>query len=226
MGFILRRYINMAKIIVCHEMFNIRRGSFKTSVQSNNFHYTCLFHMNLWTINFAQFLVLPNHGPVSNAFDWSWRQLGIKLWMINFKCSRKTNHVTTYELIPSMVEDQMGASTLMEELIHVTTTTIGGYFAIQISSQITKKDVSEIPLLRTIIPRKLLSFCDTITFAPVQSQVLRNSWTWYNHKTFPITIASIHCLRLTLHRKLFANNPSPQQLGESTQKSIGFRYKI
>jgi hypothetical protein len=55
------------------------------------------------------------------------------------------------------------------------TTTTGGYFAIQISSQTTKKDVSEIPLLRTIIPRKLLSFCDTITFAPVQSQVLRNS---------------------------------------------------
>jgi len=48
------------------------------------------------------------------------------------------------------------------------TTTTGGYFAIQISSQTTKKDVSEIPLLQTIIPRKFLSFCDTITFAPVQ----------------------------------------------------------
>jgi hypothetical protein len=58
-----------------------------------------------------------------------------------------------------------------------TTTTTGGYFAIQISSQATKKDVSEIPLLRTIILRKILSFCDTITFAPVQSQVLRNSRT-------------------------------------------------
>jgi hypothetical protein len=45
----------------------------------------------------------------------------------------------------------------------------GGYIAIQISSQTTKKDVSENPPLRTI------SFCDTITFAPVQSQVLRNS---------------------------------------------------
>jgi hypothetical protein len=59
----------------------------------------------------------------------------------------------------------------------LSTTTTGGYFAIQISLQITKKDVSEIPLLRTIIPRKLLSFCNTITFAPVQSQVLCNSRT-------------------------------------------------
>ncbi len=33
-------------------------------------------------------------------------------------------------------------------------------------------------------------------------------------------------LRLTLHRKLFATNPSPQRLSESTQKFIGFRYKI
>ncbi len=106
------------------------------------------------------------------------------------------------------------------------TTTTWGYFAIQISSQTTKKDVFEIPLLWTIIPRKLLSLCDTITFAPVQSQVLRNSRTWYNHKTFPITTASIHCLRLTLHRKVFAANPSPQWLSEPTQKSIGFRYKI
>ncbi len=107
-----------------------------------------------------------------------------------------------------------------------STTTKGAYFAIQISSQTTKKKVFESPLLRTIIPRKLLSFCDTITFAPVQSQVLRNSWTWYNRKTFPITTASIHCLWLTLHRKLFAVNPSPQRLSEPTQKSIGFRYKI
>jgi len=62
-------------------------------------------------------------------------------------------------------------------IVEMITTTIGGYFAIQISSQTTKKDVFEIPLLRTIIPRKLLSFCDTITFAPVQWQVLRNSQT-------------------------------------------------
>jgi hypothetical protein len=106
------------------------------------------------------------------------------------------------------------------------TTTIGGYFVIQISSQTTKKDVSEIPLLRTIIPCKFLSFCDTITFAPVQSQVLRNFRTWYNRQTFPITTASIHCLRLTLHQKLFAVNPSPQRLSEPIQNSIGFRYKI
>jgi hypothetical protein len=32
-------------------------------------------------------------------------------------------------------------------------------------------------------------------------------------------------LRLTLHRKLFAANPSPQRLSELTQKSIGFQYK-
>jgi hypothetical protein len=61
--------------------------------------------------------------------------------------------------------------------IYRTTTTIGGYSAIQISSQTTKKEVSENPLLRTIIPHKLLSFCDTITFAPGQSQVLHNSRT-------------------------------------------------
>jgi hypothetical protein len=109
---------------------------------------------------------------------------------------------------------------------HAFTTTYWGYFAIQISSQTTKKDVSEISLLRTIIPRKFLSFCDTITFVPVQSQVLRNSRTWYNRKTFPITTASIHCLQLTLHRKLFATNPSPQRFSELTQKSIGFRYNI
>jgi hypothetical protein len=30
----------MAKIIVRHEMFNIKRGSFRTNVQSNSFHYT------------------------------------------------------------------------------------------------------------------------------------------------------------------------------------------
>ncbi len=106
------------------------------------------------------------------------------------------------------------------------TTTTWGYFAIRISSQTTKKEVSENSLLRTIIPRKLLSFCDTITFTPVQSQVLRNSGTWYNHKTFPIITASIHCLWLTLHQKLFPTHPSPQRLSESTQKSIDFRYKI
>jgi hypothetical protein len=43
MGFILKRCINMAKIIVRHEMFNVRRGSFKTSVQSDNFHCTYIF---------------------------------------------------------------------------------------------------------------------------------------------------------------------------------------
>ncbi len=106
------------------------------------------------------------------------------------------------------------------------TTTTWGYFVIHISSQTTKKEVSESPPLWTIIPRKILSFCDTKTFAPVQSQVLHNSQTWHNRKTFPIITASIYCLRLLLHRKLFATNPSPQRLSKSTQKSIGFRYKI
>jgi hypothetical protein len=109
---------------------------------------------------------------------------------------------------------------------YVFTTTTGGYFAIHISSQTTKKEVSESPPLRTITPRKLLSLCDTKTFAPVQSQVLHNSRTWYNRKHFTILTASICSFRLTLHWKLFATNPSPQRLGESTQKSIGFRNKV
>ncbi len=45
-------------------------------------------------------------------------------------------------------------------------------------------------------------------------------------QTFPIITASIHCLRLTLHRKLFATNSSPQRLSKSLQNSIGFWYKI
>jgi len=108
---------------------------------------------------------------------------------------------------------------------HFTTTT-GGYFAIHISSQTTKKEVSESLPLQTIIPRKILSFCDTKTSTPVQSQVLHNSRTWHNCKTFPIITASRYCVRLTLHRKLFVTNRSPQRLSESTEKSIGFRYKI
>jgi hypothetical protein len=55
------------------------------------------------------------------------------------------------------------------------TTTTWGYFAIQISSQTTKKEISKSPLLQTIIPRKLLTFCDTITFTTIPSQVLHNS---------------------------------------------------
>ncbi len=106
------------------------------------------------------------------------------------------------------------------------TTTTGGYFAIHISSQTTKKEVFENPHLQTITPCKLLSLCDTITFAPVQLQVLHNSRTWYNRKTFTIITTSIYRLRLTLHRKLFATNPSPQRLSESTQKSIDFRNKV
>jgi hypothetical protein len=55
------------------------------------------------------------------------------------------------------------------------TTTKEGHIAIQISSQITKKSVSENLQFRTTIPRKLLSICETLTFALVQSQALRNS---------------------------------------------------
>jgi len=106
------------------------------------------------------------------------------------------------------------------------TTTIGGYFVIHISSQTTKKEVSENPHLRTITPRKLLSLYNTTTFAPVWSQVLHNSRTWHNRKPFTIVTAFIYRLQLTLHRRLFATNPSPQRLGESTQKSIGFRNKV
>jgi hypothetical protein len=117
----------------------------------------------------------------------------------------------------------IGGTNIVDVII---TTTTGGYFAIQISSQTTKKEVSENPHLRTITPRKLLSLCDTITFAPVQSQVLHNSRTWYNRKTFTIIIAFIYHLRLKLHQKLFATNPSPQRLSESIQKSINFRNKV
>ncbi len=71
---------------------------------------------------------------------------------------------------------QISSQTTKKETCYsYATTTIGGYFAIQISSQTTKKEISESPLLRTIIPHKLLTFCDTITFAPVPSQVLHNS---------------------------------------------------
>ncbi len=112
------------------------------------------------------------------------------------------------------------------DLLFEFTTTTNGYFAIHISSQTTKKEAPESSHLRTIIPRKLLTFCDTITFAHVQSQVLHNSRTWYHRKTFPIITASIYNLRFTLHRKLCATNPSPQRLSELTQKPIGFRYKI
>jgi hypothetical protein len=61
--------------------------------------------------------------------------------------------------------DNLGKPTTIKE----------GYIAIQISSQITKKKVSENPQLRTTISRKLLNSYKTITFAPVQSQVLHNS---------------------------------------------------
>jgi len=96
------------------------------------------------------------------------------------------------------------------------TTTKEGYIAIQISSQTTKKKVSENPQLRTTISRKLLSCYETITFAPVQSQVLRNSRNWYNRKTFLIIISSIHHLQFPVHQKLFATNPSLQRLSKST----------
>jgi hypothetical protein len=97
-----------------------------------------------------------------------------------------------------------------------------GLFCEHISLQTTKKEVFESSPLWTIIPRKILSLCDTKIFAPVQSQVLHNDWTWNIRKTFPIITTSIYYLRLTVHQKLFATNPSPQRLSESTQKSISF----
>ncbi len=106
------------------------------------------------------------------------------------------------------------------------TTTKEGHIAIQILSQTTKKTVSKNPQFRTTIPRKLLSLCETLTFAPVQSQALRNSQNWNNHKTFPIIMSSIHDLWFIIHRKLFATNPTSQQLSELTKKSIDFRYNV
>jgi hypothetical protein len=148
--------------------------------------------------------------------------------LLNAKKTQQKNSSFLFDLHQSMVINEHQYVTIMafNASMGGFTTTTKGYFAIQISSQTTKKEVSENPLLRTIIPRKLLSFCDTITFTPVQSQVLHNSRTRYNRKTFPIITASIHCLRLTLHRKLFATKPSPQQLSKSTQKSIENRYNI
>jgi len=55
------------------------------------------------------------------------------------------------------------------------TTTKKGHIVIQISSQTTKKSDSENPQFRTQIRHKLLSLCETHTFAPVQLQALRNS---------------------------------------------------
>jgi hypothetical protein len=106
------------------------------------------------------------------------------------------------------------------------TTTKKGHIVIQKSSQTTKKSISENPQFRTTIPHKLLSLCETLTFAPVQSQALRNSRNWNDRKTFPIIMSSIHDLWLTIHRKLFAVNPTSQWFSELTQNSIGFRYNV
>jgi hypothetical protein len=72
------------------------------------------------------------------------------------------------------------------------TTTKKGHIAIQISSQTTKKSDSENPRFRTRIRRKFLSLCETVMFAPVQSQPLRNS------ETKPIaTHFRLYCLLYT-----------------------------
>jgi hypothetical protein len=70
---------------------------------------------------------------------------------------------------------------------------------------------------------KLLRYHNIRTRTIASPLQLRNLIQLQN---FPIVTASIHCLRLTLHQKLFATHPSPQRLSESTQKSISFRYKI
>jgi hypothetical protein len=94
------------------------------------------------------------------------------------------------------------------------TTTKKGHIAIQISSETTKKSVSENSQFRTTIPRKLLSLCETLTFARVQSQALRNTRNWNNRKTFLIIMSSIHKLWFTIHRKLFATNQHRKDLAK------------
>ncbi len=70
---------------------------------------------------------------------------------------------------------------------------------------------------------KLLRYHNIRTRTIASPSQLRNL---IQSQNFPIITASIHCLWLTLHQKLFATHPSPQRLSESIQKSIGFRYKI
>jgi hypothetical protein len=70
---------------------------------------------------------------------------------------------------------------------------------------------------------KLLRYHNIRTHIVTSPSQLRNL---IQSQNFLIVTAFIHCLRLTLHQKLFATHPSPQRLSESTQKSIGFRYKI
>jgi hypothetical protein len=94
---------------------------------------------------------------------------------MEFKVLKNYQQITHFSFSSHHAKIHHGKISL--DLNSKVTTTIGGYFAIQISSQTTKKEISKSPLLRTIIPRKLLTFCDTITFAPVPSQVLHNSQT-------------------------------------------------
>jgi len=70
---------------------------------------------------------------------------------------------------------------------------------------------------------KLLRYHNIHTRTIATPSQLRNL---IQSQNFPIITAFIHYLRLTLHQKLFATHPSPQRLSKSTQKSIGFRYKI
>jgi len=70
---------------------------------------------------------------------------------------------------------------------------------------------------------KLLRYHNIRTRTITSPSQLRNL---IQSQKISIVTASIHCLRLTLHQKLFATHPSPQRLSESTQKPIGFRYKI
>jgi hypothetical protein len=55
-----------------------------------------------WPIKFVMYLIC--HGS-----NW-----GSSYGLDSFTRSRRTNCVTTYELAPSMVEDQVGANILME----------------------------------------------------------------------------------------------------------------
>ncbi len=107
-----------------------------------------------------------------------------------------------------------------------STTTIGGYFAIRISSQNNKERSFQKPTVvnhNSSQTLKLLRYHNIRTCTIASPSQLRNL---IQSQNFPIVTASIHCLRLTLHQKLFATHPSLQRLSVSIQKSIGFRYKI
>jgi hypothetical protein len=96
MGFILRRCINMATIIMHHEMFNVRKRSFRTNVQSNNFHCRAslvALYVVTWTwLQQYSFQESPKQSPgtkrscfIGDAFD-----IHQKTWFERFQCEKQT----------------------------------------------------------------------------------------------------------------------------------------